>query len=388
MTTRDQTTVLQRRERFRIAMVGACPYPTPQGAQVLLRNTALSLRDRGHEVRLVVYAHGAGRDADGLEIYRSRRIPGMHRTTAGPSFAKLLLDFSLVRTLRRVVREQQIDVVHAHNYEGLKVALKAGKRPIVYHAHHAMADLLSYSRPLGRLIGKRLDRRYPRQADRVIVPHERLGEYLVRCGCEASLITVIPPSVDVTEFDLQAASPNESLDMPPVVYTGGLGKYQNLGLLERTMAMLAQHMPNVRLIVATSEPGQVAGAQMAATPDLGALRRVLARDVVVACPRVSWSGYPVEVLNAMAAGRPVVACESAAHAITNRHDGAVVPDNDEKTFGQALHWLLTNPKVRARLGGNARNTAAVNHGPSKIAAAIEQVYRGAMGSVTKEAHPG
>ena len=383
MTTHDQATVLQRTERFRIAMVGACPYPMPQGSQVLLRNTAVALRDRGHAVHLVVCAHGAGSDPDGLEIHRSRRIPGMRKSAAGPSFAKPVLDFGLVRTLRRVVREQRIDVVHAHNYEGLEVALKAGKRPIVYHAHHAMADVLSHSRPLGRLMGKRLDRRYPRQADRVIVPHERLREYLVTCGCDASRITVIPPPVDVTEFDLRAASPEESLDMPPVVYTGSLDKYQNLGLLERTMAMLAQHMPNVRLIVATSEPGQVAGAQMAATPDLDALRRVLARDVVVACPRVSWSGYPLKVLNAMAAGRPVVACESAAHAITNRHDGAVVPDNDEKTFAQALHWLLTNPKVRARLGGNARNTVAVNHAPSKIAAAIEQVYRGAMGSVTK-----
>jgi len=49
---------------------------------------------------------------------------------------------------------------------------------------------------------------------------------------------------------------------------------------------------------------------------------------------------------------------------------------------------LTNPKVRARLGGNARNTVAVNHGPSKIAEAIEQVYRGAMASLTKGAHSG
>jgi len=355
---------------------------------MLLRNTALALRDRGHAVHLVVHAHGAGSDPDGLEIHCPRPIPGMRKTATRPSFAKPLLDLGLVRMLRRVVREQQIDVVHAHGHEGLKVALKAGKRPIVYHAHHAMADVLSYARPLGRLSGKRLDRRYPRQADHVIVPHERLGEYLVTCGCDTSRISVIPPPVDVTEFELRATSPEESLEMPPVVYMGSLDNYQNLDLLERTMAMLAQHMPNVRLIVATTQSGQVADAQMVATPDLDALRRVLARDVAVACPRVSCSGYPIEVLNAMAAGRPVVACESAARAITDRHDGVVVPDNDEKTFAQALHWLLTNPKVRTRLGGNARSTVAVNHAPSSIAAAIEQVYCAAMASVTNAAQPG
>jgi hypothetical protein len=52
----------------------------------------------------------------------------------------------------------------------------------------------------------------------------------------------------------------------------------------------------------------------------------LAPDAVVACPRVSWSGYPIKLLNAMAAGKAIVACASAAYPLTHERDGLVVPD--------------------------------------------------------------
>jgi len=377
VATQDQATVVQRAERYRIAMVGACPYPAPRGSQVLLRNTALALRERGHDVHLIVHAQG-GPDPEGLDIHRSRRIPGVREASPGPSLSRPLLGFALARAIRRVVEEQPIDVVHAHDHGGLRAALKAGRRPIIYYAHRAMADELPHHVPLGRMLGKRLDRRYPLQADRVIVHQQRLAEYLVSCGCEPARVVVTPPPMDTAPFGVCAASPEETLDMPPVVYAGSLERRQNLGLLERAMARLSQHMPNVRFIAAAAEEGQVAGAQMLATHDFRALLRVLAQDAVVACPTVSWSTYPVKVLNAMAAGRPVVACESAAHPITHRHDGVIVPDNDEKTFAQALHWLLTNPKVRARLGKNARNTVTANHAPERAAADIERAYRSAL----------
>ena len=111
--------------KLRIAMVAACPYPVPQGSQVLFRTTAEAVRRRGHDVHLVVYGYGAGEDDGTLPVHRCRSIPGMRRTLAGPSWGKPLADAALVATLRRVIREQSIDIVHAHNYEGLIVALAA-----------------------------------------------------------------------------------------------------------------------------------------------------------------------------------------------------------------------------------------------------------------------
>ena len=368
---------------YRVAMVAACPYPVPQGSQVLLRQTALGIRDRGHDVRLVVYGHGIGEDTSGLPIHRSLRIPGVRRTAAGPSLAKPILDRLLVRALKRVVAENGIDLVHAHNYEGLWVALKAcrrpaGKRPIVYHAHNAMVDELPHFLPGGRLLGRHMDRTLPRQADHIIAPHKRLAEYLVTCGCDASRISVIPPPADLQVFGQTNVSDENALGIPPVLYTGNLDRYQNLDLLFKAVEMLCTDMPSARLIVATAREAELPGAEVLATPNVDALRRALAQDSVVACPRVSWSGYPIKLLNAMAAGRAIVACESAAHPITHRHDGIVVADNDVKQFAQALRWMMTQPKVRARLGTNARATAIANHAPAQVATSIEQVYERVM----------
>ena len=129
---------------YRVAMVGACPYPVPQGSQVLLRDTALAVRARGHDVHLLVYGYGIGEDHSGLPIHRCAAVRGARKTAAGPSWAKPLLDLAMVRALRRLAREQHIQLVHAHNYEGLVVALGARKRPVIYHAHNAMADELPY----------------------------------------------------------------------------------------------------------------------------------------------------------------------------------------------------------------------------------------------------
>lgn len=355
---------------YRIVMVGACPYPVPQGSQVLLRSTALALRDRGHDVHLVVYGYGVGADDTGLKVHRCARVPGARRVAAGPSLGKPVLDAALVAALRRVVREVSPDVVHAHNYEGLLVALAAGRHPIVYHAHNAMADELPHFLPHSRWMGLWLDRTFPRRADHIIAPHQRLADYLGQCGCASSKISVIPPCVDIASFDAST----EVAETPPVLYTGNLDRYQNLDLLLRAMDRVRTRLPDTRLIIATAENRTVPSAEMVLTPDFPALKQVLMQDAVVACPRISWSGYPIKLLNAMAAGKAIVACQGAAYPLTHNHDGLVTPDNDEQAFADALVRLLTDRALRVLLGRNARDTIAARHAPQHIAASIERMY--------------
>jgi len=358
---------------YRIAMVGACPYFVPQGSQVYLRDTALGLRGRGHEVHLVVYGYGAVDDGSGLPVHRGAMIPGSRKTAAGPSLSKPLLDLALAATLRRVVREQRINIVHAHNYEALIAALAVAKRPIVYHAHNAMADELPYFLPRRRsaaAVGAWLDRTFPRRADYIIAPHQTLAAYLAECGCDASGISVIPPPADTRFFEPCAVSD----EVPPVLYAGNLDAYQNLGLLQRAMGRVRSALPEARLLVATAQDGPLAGAEIIPIPDFDALRRVLAMDAVFACPRVSWCGYPIKLLNAMAAGMAIVACAGAAHPLRHQHDALIVPDNDEAAFAEALLSLLEGPELRRQLGQNARETIATAHQPDPIAARIENVY--------------
>ncbi len=357
---------------LRIAMVGACPYPVPQGSQVFLRDNALALAARGHDVHLIVYGHGDGEDTSGLRLHRSTAFPGVARTKSGPYAVKPLLDLALAFTLRRVVHQEKIEVVYAHNYEALLVALLAGKRPIIYHAHNAMSDELPYYFPFKngpRQLGRWLDCTFPKRADHVCVPHRRLAGHLIVRGCPPGKVSIVPPPMEAQAFT-QAKIENTA---PPVLYAGNLDPYQNLGLLFEAMKLVRRHMPEARLKIATAVSASFPQTEVIPTPDIDTLRTVLAQDAVFAVPRVSWSGYPIKLLNAMAAGLGIVACESAAYPITDGVNGLIVPDNNAAAFATAIERLLTDHKLRTQLGQQARLTLETEHRPQQVAEQLEKI---------------
>jgi 1,2-diacylglycerol 3-alpha-glucosyltransferase len=359
---------------LRIAMVGAFPYPVPQGSQVFLRENALALQARDHDVHLLVYGYGLGRDYSGLKVHRCMRIPFTRRTAAGPSPAKPLLDLAMLFALRRLVRQYNIDAVFAHNYEALLIALAAGKRPIIYHAHNAMSDELPYyfqHKKIPERVGRWLDRHFPRRANRVLVPHRRLAGHLIVRGCDHTKVVIVPPPCNAYLFE-----PSETgQEKPPVLYTGNLDSYQNLGLLFAAMGLVRKERPDARLIVATADQAEIPGAELLTIPGFDALKGALAQDAIVAVPRVSWSGYPIKLLNAMAAGKAIVACESSAYPLTHEHDGLIVPDNDAPAFAAALLRLMDDAKLRDALGKNARETVMTRHHPDLVGEALELIVR-------------
>lgn len=358
-----------------IVQLGACPYPVPQGSQVYLRDTARALEIAGHRPQLMAYGYGAGADRSGLPLHRAWNPPGARNTAAGPTWAKPLQDAALVHALRRVCRESTADAVGAHNYEGLMVALASHVRPVVYHAHNAMADELPHyfrEQPWARKLGAWLDQTFPRRADAVVTPHDRLRDYLVECGCDAERVHVIPPPLDATGFEPAPVGGAS----PVVLYAGNLDRYQNLPLLEAAMARVRAARPDTKLIVATAsrETPFIADAVVEPTPDLAALQRALRRDAIFVCPRTSWSGYPIKLLNAMAAGLPIVCCDGSAHPVVSGETGLVVPD-DAEAFADAILQLLDDPAMRAAMGAAGRARLLEKHAPADIGNRLSEVYQ-------------
>jgi len=299
---------------------------------------------------------------------------------AGPHWGKPLHDAALLLALRRAARDA--DVVCAHNYEALVAALLCGRRPVVYFAHNAMADELPYycaspgmARRAARL-GRWFDDTFPRRADHIIVPHRRLAGYLVLRGCDPARISIIPPPIDPAPF---GAGPSDATAaVPPVLYTGNLDAYQNLPLLSAMIRRVRETKPEARLVVASSYPSDLPDAEYLAAPDFEAVRIALLEDVIVAVPRTSWSGYPIKMLNAMVAGRPVVCCASAAWPVTDGVNGLVVPDNDAEAFAAAALRLMDSPRLRRDLGRAARETVLRENAPGVVARQIETAVQKAM----------
>ncbi len=359
---------------LKIALLAGCPYPVPQGSQAFIRENALALQKRGHDIHLIVYGYGAGPSVDNFMIHRCPNIPRENRTSAGPSLKKVWFDLLMVKTVKRVCCEQNIQVLFAHNYEGLIISLMSGFRPIIYHAHNAMSDELPYYFNKGKtffyLLGNYIDKKFPTKADYVIAPHERLGANLILKGIKKEKLRIIPPPVDCASFPISQIK-NEGI--PPILYTGNLDKYQNLDFLFRVMERVRKHIPESRLIIGTFEKKEIQGAEVVHIGTFDSLKKLLEEDSIMAIPRISWSGYPIKLLNAMASGKPVICCESSSYGIKSGFNGIVVPDNDEEAFIQAVITLMKSPSLREQLGKNARKSIQIKHAPEIVGKELEDL---------------
>jgi glycosyltransferase involved in cell wall biosynthesis len=172
----------------KIAMVGACPFPCPRGTPIRILRLAEALAGRGHEVHVVTYHLAVGEAPPCLHVHRIPRIATYRRLAPGPSYQMLLvLDPLLTAKLRAVIRRHDIDVIHAHHYEGLvtgAIARGSARLPLIYDAHTLLGpELSTYALGLpawlvGRF-GRGLDRVLPRLADRSIAVSEAIARSLV-----------------------------------------------------------------------------------------------------------------------------------------------------------------------------------------------------------------
>lgn len=359
---------------LRLALVAGCPYPVPQGSQVFIKENALALRKMGNDVHLIVYGYGTGPTNEDINIHRTPNLVNYRNTASGPSIKKAILDLIMTKTVREVCRTYQIQVLFAHNYEGLLIALLSGFRPIIYHAHNAMSDELPYyfNRFTNtiRSLGKILDKTLPQKADYVVVPHEKLAAHLILRGCKKSKVRVIPPPIDVSNFPISKINREK---VPPILYTGNLDKYQNLDLLFRAFKKVKKEIKEARLIIGTYHEIQIEDAEVVSVKNFDSLRKLLSEDSIMAIPRISWSGYPVKMLNAMASGKPIVCCKGSAYGITSGENGIIVPNNDENEFAKALITLIKEPELREKLGKKARETVEKVHNPQIVGEQLDSL---------------
>ncbi|MDX2169343.1 MAG: glycosyltransferase [Deltaproteobacteria bacterium] len=378
--------------RRRVAVVAACPFPSLRGSQVLVREIAEGLAQAGHAVHVVTYPTAQHLvPVERIAIHRARTLPGLW--TARPfGWQKLVLDLLLGWTLWRVVREQQIDVVHAHNLEAPLLAFVVRWLtgvPVVYHAHNALADELPCyfrNRTMRRLaarLGAGCDRVLARGADRVIALSDRLAAYLAVRGA-AGRVAVIPPAAPRLAASTEAAAGRE--DGPLLMYGGNLDPYQDLDCLLEGFHRLRAVEPRARLVLVTHRGAHPRTARraaaLAAQPGVsveqvnsfGAASRALSGADVLVCPRGSWSGFPIKALNYMALGRPVVHARASAHAIEDGVSGLLFDDGDPSGLARAALRLVRDPILAAQLGRQARITARERFNSIRLLNNVVQVY--------------
>jgi glycosyltransferase involved in cell wall biosynthesis len=290
------------------------------------------------------------------------------------------------------------------------------QRPAILHTYLFHANLLG--RVLGRLAGVplvicsertmqteskaryRLNRWTVGLADRVVAVSASVADFCIdHVGLPADKLVVIPNGVDLpveppasrqeTRAEL-ALSAAEGLDLPPDAPVIGavcrLDPLKGLNFLLQALARLA----GVWLVVVGDGPER--DRLVALTVELGLAGRVCwagqRRDVsrllsafdLFVQPSLH-EGLPNAVLEAMAAGLPVVATAvgGTPEAVVDGVTGLLVPPADVEALAQALAGLLADPERRQRLGRAGRQRVAEHFSLAQMVAKTERLYRDLSG---------
>ena len=389
-------------QRFKIAMVAACPFPYPRGTPVRIFQMAQALAHRGHEVHVVTYHLGEELQRTPFYLHRIKDVKTYRKYSPGPTYQKLLvLDTLLCIKLYQVLKSRDIDLIHAHHYEGLIVASQVRrwtKHPLIYDAHTLLKSELPFY-PIGlpqvfkRALGLYIDRRLPKLADHIISVTGGIRDKLTALsGISEEHISVVTNGVERTFFQNSSdIKQGEKRRTKKLIYTGNLGYFQGIDLMLKAFKIIIAHRQDVRLLLISNGdfvPYKDLANQLGIRNYIDFQNSVFAdlpncfaaADIALN-PRINCDGIPQKLLNYMAAGKPVVSFEGSAKTLEHGETGWVVENYNIEAFARGVIHLLENQEMAKKLGEKAAKCVASDYSWKKTAEKVEVVYQNILARV-------
>ena len=368
--------------------------PAHGPARLRVAHVVLSMDCGGLErvvLDLVREAIAAGFDVSVICLERPG-VLGSNATAAGASvsclFKKPGFRPELFGKLGAIFRERRPDVVHTHQIGALFYAGLASRRagvPLVVHTEHGK----HYN---GRWRLRFLARLAGHYAARVFCVSEDIAaEVRSRRIVPGRKIRVVPNGIDLTPFGVRAGdevrrSLGIPLDAPTIGTVGRLAEIKQQAALIRAFGRVRSGSPRAHLLIVGDGPlrddlgglasdlgleGCVhfAGYQERTAPYMGAM------DVFALTSRSE--GMPLAVLEAWAAGLPVVATRVGGlpELVEDGRTGLLIEPGDEEALAGALSRLLAEPDTGRRMGDSGRLLVSRAYSLRRMADDYRRNYR-------------
>ncbi|WP_404420847.1 glycosyltransferase [Nibricoccus sp. IMCC34717] len=316
------------------------------GAERVAAELASGFAAAGHQVEVLVL-----RDLDGSDYptdprvrVRALALVGENNPWWHPAMATRLV------ALRKAIRQVSPDLVIGFQDKlncAVLLATLGLRVPVVCTEH-----VVPGHAPLG-WFWETLRRLYYRRATAVVAPTRSIAQTFSAHGANAEVIPYPAPSAP-----LSARIQKQNTLSPVIRAAGRLAHVKGFDLLIRAFATLAAEHPDWRLEIAGSGDQRLVLELLATS--LGVAGRVTfvgrVADVVaffsgaaaVAIPSRS-EAFPMVLLEAWAAGGPVVASRSADSLREMAGDAVEWAEpEDSASLAQALEQLLSDPHLGAR----------------------------------------
>ncbi|MBS4753716.1 glycosyltransferase [Nocardioides sp. zg-ZUI104] len=349
------------------------------GAEVVASMLARDVRAQGHES---VLASAGGFRVGAL-------------TAAGVRHHRVPLDSRRPRDLLRSVSalrrafDDRPDLVHAHNVKAAVVARAAfgPSVPVLTTLHGVPASALAHSARLLRA-----------SADAVVAVSPYLAAQLEVYGVPAGSVHVVENAVEnpvESPVENAVASPAGASSRTRAAVRAALGIAEDEVVVlcaarlaeQKRHDLLVEAWPRVadRAVLLLAGDGPTRGRVRAAVADAGLdgrvrllgersdVDRLLGAADLVVLP-TDWEGLPISVLEAMAAGVPVVVSRVGGVLETLGEAVRLVAPGSAAALADALAELVDDPHRRATLGARGRELVQRRFAAERMLAGYREQY--------------
>jgi phosphatidyl-myo-inositol alpha-mannosyltransferase len=359
----------------------ACPYAwdVPGGVQVHVGQLGEHLQKRGHEV--VVVAPGSREASEPWVRIVGRPMRVRYQGTVAP----ICFSPYSARVIGSVLRGFAPDVVHAHepfSPSTSMIATLRSRAPVVatFHAFAERSRLLTVAAPALRLVWRRL-------RVRLAVSEAAAGFIRSRFG---DGIRIVPNGCDVELFGKAGTKPAPGLPAGRrMLWVGRLDAQKGFPIAVAAFRRIASEVPDLSFVVVgegrdrpavSSLPPDVRRRMvMAGTVGHQSLPGYYAGADVFVSPAVGQESFGLVLVEAMAAGVPVVASDIAGYreVVRANVDGLLVPRGDPGSLAEEVLRVLSDPGLASRLS-EAGRARADRYRWDVVAGEIEAAYEDAI----------
>ncbi len=288
----------------------------------------------------------------------------------------------------RFFRRERVSIVHCHdqysNFFSVVAARIAGV-PGIIASKRWLHSPLRYRIANG--IGFRV-------ATRVLANSQAVAASLVRDDrLSSARVEVIPNFVDEAAFTPPDATTlaqwKRELQLGDgdivVGIIASLNTIKDHATLLAAIALLAPEQPDLRLVIVGTGP--LLEELRARATKLGIAERVRFAGLRPTVPSFHFlfdlsvlsstsEGFPNSLVEAMAAGRPIVATAvgGVPDAVRQGENGLLVPPSDPQAFAHAMRELIADPVRRRRMGDAGADRARREFRADAVIGAVERLY--------------
>ena len=352
---------------MKIALVSPYDYPYSGGVNEHITALDQHFRALGHDTRIIA---ASSTDEDVLSDHVIKVSGAIVSVSFSGSKARIPYAPAVYRRVKQILKQENFDVVHVH-----EPAVPMLSLVVLRHSHAVNVGTFHAYREKNMLydVGKQLLKRAFNRLDGRIFVSDAVREYVTRYF--PGEYALIPNGIDCARFHDSSIQPVEKFDdgRPNILYVGRMDKRKGFRYLMRAFPLIKRAIPDARLIVvgAFTDKEKTPFVRYARARRLHGVHFVgyvpgeelphYYRTATVFCaPSTGFESFGMILLEAMAAGVPIVASDITGYrsVVENGVEGLLAPPKNEQALARAVIELLSDPARRASMSAAGQRKAA------------------------------